>query len=236
MKPLATVFAVLVLCCAVQATETFIWTGATDSDWEDFNNWTQSPGSNSFPGGGAGPRTDDVAYINAGVTQPEFDAASGTRTVETITIDADTNSTTVSLTVSGGSLTTNGLVLVKGEQTGTDTATITVSGGTFAPAAMCFWGRYDPNNPNDGHAIGSFSANMTVQNPCDNSWDTWVRGYVDWTIGSSVTINMKDLELDGLNGADLMVNGGGATSALSTCSFRSNGQAMSVEGVAWTNS
>jgi hypothetical protein len=198
MKPLATVFAVLVLCCATQAAETFTWTGAVSSAWETPGNWNQSPGSGSSPGNG---RTTDIVYINAdpNTRQPVFSAGCGTRTVDTIDINANTNGVDVSLTVSGGSLTTTDLVTVKGKQAVADrTATITVSSdATFAPALLYFWGR---DHASDGRAIGSFGEDVTV------ACCTTARGYVDITVTGSATLDLNGLLLDG-NGTNLAVSG-----------------------------
>jgi hypothetical protein len=228
MKRIVTALAVCLLVGGVaSAQESFSWqTSPSSTEWHDPNNW--SGPANEFPGQ---DDTDDVVTISAGSQQPEFSTNSGTRTVDTIDIDADTNGVTVSLTVSGGSLTTTGLVTVKGKQAVSDhSATLTVSSAdAFKPNSITFDGR---DHTTASHAIGVFNACMTVQGAEDNTTDTFVSGYVDWTIGSGVQINMKDLELDS-NGADLLI--AGTSSTLCTYSYTGNSQPISLSGVTWTN-
>jgi hypothetical protein len=203
-----------------------VWDGDTSSDWKTISNWG---GDVNYPGYLA---AGDTATIDVATNNPVQLSGSLAYSVATIDIDADTNSATVELEIqSGGSLTTTGLVTVKGDQTGSATATLTVSTcDTFKPDSLYFWGR---NHATDGHAIGNFDDCMTVQGAGDNSWDVWIRGYVDWNIGSSKQINMKDLEMDGANGADLSITG--TSSALCTYSYTGNSQPISVSGVTWTN-
>jgi hypothetical protein len=117
-----------------------------------------------------------------------------------------------------------------------DDATLWIAAGTLDTDTITFQGCSDPNC-DCGRAIGDFDANMTVQNTGgDNNWDTWVQGCVDWSIASGVTINMKDLELDGINGANLSVTGAGpSVSTLNTSTFDSNDKPMSLSAVKWTD-
>jgi hypothetical protein len=128
MKRIATALGVLAMVFpfATAQTETFTWTGyGYSTTWTDQANW--SGPSMEYPGQ---DDTDDVVNITTTVYLfPDY--SSGTMTVGTITLDAD--STSVSLTVSGGTLTTTGLVTVQGDPDGAGTATLTVSGGTLQP-------------------------------------------------------------------------------------------------------
>lgn len=120
-----------------------------------------------------------------------------------------------------------------------DDATLWIYEGTLDTDAITFHGC---SVSSLGHAKGYFDVDMTVRGTGNNgSWDTWVQGYVDWSIAGDpntgdVTITMKDLKLDGLNGAHLTVTGNGPdVSALDTSSFASNGQWMSLTAVRWDN-
>lgn len=207
--------------CALLATPisafaaAYTWTGATNQDWSTANNWPNVAGFPDDP--------TDTATINANPNgkQPVFNNPTPI-TVNTIDINANTNAVTVSLKVAGGVLITNNCVWIVCHWSGAATATLHVSGGTFAPRKMYFSG-------SSSSAIGNFDVGVTVQDAGgDNVWDTWVRGNVDWTIGNGVAINVKDLELDGFNGANWTATG--RLSTIFVTSFKSNRQPMQFNG------
>lgn len=221
MKRIATAFVVCLLVSGVaSAQETFSWLASPSSSaWHDSSNWSSA--TSEFPGE---DDTDDAVTISAGTTQPVFSADSGTRTVGTIDIDADTYSTTVSLTISGGSLTTTDLVTVRSKQgLGGFTSTIAVTGGTFAPHSMEFDGR---NHVTASHAIGDFDTSVTV------SSSTTMKGYVDIDIADSTTVDFGDLTTSSVDSAVLRVTGhtSDGVSTLRMDSYTTNSRKASFEG------
>jgi hypothetical protein len=134
MKRIATAAGICVLLVSsgvAYAGDAFTWTGASSSSWTLAGNWS-GPAAD-YPGK---DNTGDTATINVATSNP-VQLSGGLYSVDTITIDADTNSATVELEIqSGGSVTTTGLVTVKGDQTGSATATLTVSGGTLQPNSL----------------------------------------------------------------------------------------------------
>jgi hypothetical protein len=194
MKALRIFCALLVLtgCAALVYATAFTWTGASSSAWDNANNWSPSTG---FP-----DDSTDSARIDVNTNTP-VSFSTGTYTVSTIAINADTNSATTGLTVSGGSLTTTGRTSVIGDQSGTShTATLTVSGGTFAPDTLTFQGRVSAT---DGHAIGDFDADVTV-GATTNS--TVIYGNLDIDIASTKTLTAKLTFVGmGTNAAELKI-------------------------------
>jgi hypothetical protein len=112
-----------------------------------------------------------------------------TVTVGPITIDADAGPETVSLGISSGSLTTTGLVTVRGEQSTSETATLTVSSGaTFAPSSLAFDG-----GATTATAIGDFDESVTVSSSitAQEYVDIQVKGGETVTAGS-ITFGVED--------------------------------------------
>jgi hypothetical protein len=204
----------------------YTWDGDTSSDWQTATNWAEA----GYPGKDA---AGDTATIADGSTNSTVTVSGAVpNSVAWVLVDADAAGVSMELEIqSGGSLTTTDLVTIKGDQDGTATATLTVSTcDTFKPDSLYFWGR---NHATDGHAIGNFDDCMEVQGAEDNSWDVWVRGYVEWNIGSGDEVHMKDMEMDGTNGANLTITG--TSSTLCTYTYKGNSQPISVSGVTWTN-
>lgn len=164
----------------------FTWDGALSSAWNDGRNWGQD-GTTPYPGSSG---TTDTAVIDVATNNP-VTYSTNTETVDTIEINADTNAASVVFKVTGGSLTTGGLVLVKGDQDATATAKIWVTGGTFAPDSMEFFGR---NHATSGHAVADIDVTTTVVGGA--GIDTTVLYYVDFDVaGASVDFNVKDFQI-----------------------------------------
>ncbi len=228
MKRIATALAMCLLLTAAGSAyaqqETFTWTGASSTAWNTFGNW--SGPANEYPGQ---DDTDDIVYIDSDLNSTQPGYSTGTVTVDTIDIDAHANGYTVELTVSGGTLNTGGLVLVKGKLAAPNkTATISVTGGTFAPNSMEFYGR---NHATAGHAFGDFDVDVTVRGAADGTVDTTIKGYVDFDIDDSTTVYLKDVVMDS-NGADWEITGHSNTGVSRLCmyTYADNDQPVSFIG------
>ena len=206
MKPIAAalgICAMLLASAGAYGATTFTWDGSSDSDWKTDANWDQGL---NFPGHRS--ETDAIAIINVtNNANPVMLSGSLAKSVASVTIDANANSATVSLDIqTGGSLTTTGLVLVKGEQSssaGADSATIHVSAGTFSPSSMEFDGS---THADDGHAIANIDVDVTVSNT------TTIKHFVDFDIAAGVTFDVGDLTLDST--ADLKMTGQGTSAKM----------------------
>lgn len=207
MKPIAIalgICALLLASATANAQADFTWDGARNSDWQatgpSGNNWDQ-PG---YPGLS---QAGDTATIDVATNNPVTLSGSLANSVATVTLDANANSATVSLDIqTGGSLTTTGLVLVKGEQSssaGADSATIHVSAGTFSPSSMEFDGS---THADDGHAIANIDVDVTVSNT------TTIKHLVDFDIAAGVTFDVGDLTLDSTG--DLKMTGQGTSAKM----------------------
>jgi hypothetical protein len=112
--------------------------------------------------------------------------SSSTYTIDEISVNADTNDQSTGLTISSGSLTTNGRVTIHGDQgTSTNIATLTVNGGTLAPYYLEFNGR---STSGTALSVGDFNASVTVG---ASALSTLFTGYVDVDMASGVTLNGK---------------------------------------------
>lgn len=195
------------------------WDGDTSSVWRLGNNWDDAGGA--FPGEFSG----DSAVIAVNTQNPVTVSGTVANSITTLTLDADTNAATVELDIlSGGSLTTTGLVTVKADQEdAANHATIKV-GGTLTADSFLFDGAADID---DGHAIGDFDVNVCVNNGVGTD-TTVAAGYTDWELASGVVFSAADVILE--HGAFLTVTGGSVTSELRMDSFDA-GPATSVATV-----
>jgi hypothetical protein len=166
----------------------YTWDGDTSSDWQTATNWAEA----GYPGKDA---AGDTATINADTANDTVTVSGAVpNSVAWVLVDADAAGVDLELEIqSGGSLTTTGLVTLKGEQDGSSTATLDVqSGGSFAPDSMLFWGRVDSDT---AHAIGDFDEDVTVTESCDGTVDTCMEGYVDIQLSNNVTVDFKDWDI-----------------------------------------
>jgi hypothetical protein len=185
----------------------FTWTGAQNSNWNG-HNWTPNTG---FP-----DDSSDSARIDVNTNNP-VSFSTGTYTVDTIPINSDTNSQASALQVSGGSLTTSGRFLVKGDLNGANSAEIQVTGGTFAPQGFEFLGA---NNNANGHAKGNFDASASV---AATTSGTTVVGFVDFDVVSGATFTAKDILIgNGQDRAELLIGNDNGTGEV-------DGDTMTIE-------
>jgi hypothetical protein len=168
--------ALLSLTAAAQSV--FTWTVAHSTSWDTAGNWT--------PSGGPPNDSNDIAFINVSTNTPVV-FSSSTYTIDEIPVNADSNDQSTSLSLSSGSLTTNGRVTIHGDRgsISTNTAALTVNGGTFAPYYLEFNGRLTSGS---ALSVGDFNASATVG---ASTLSTLFTGYVDIDIASSVTLNGK---------------------------------------------
>lgn len=173
MKALITAVGICALLLAPAAAtavvQTFTWVGTNDSAWEGSGNWTQAPGSGSFPGGLAGfppaERTTDIVVIDHdAANQPQFTSSSGdgtndNREIASLTLDAETDDDTVTLDLTGDELIVDGSATIVGAVDAANTATLTVNGGTltFSTADLYLYG----GNPNSTRGQAKFSLEST---------------------------------------------------------------------------
>lgn len=214
----------------------FTWSGgasgANSTVWQytagssPYDNWNNSGFPGDFPGKNG---SSDKVQINddPNSAQPVFSSSSGTRTVASITLDADANAIAVSLEVSGGSLTTNGMVKLvgRGEGVGDATATMKVSGGTFAPNNF----NIDGGATTPRRAVLEFGVSVTVGGKTGT--DTSVDGFVDFDLtATGVVFDAKEMAMVDSD-TDLQVTGSGnTTTKLRYDSFALNGGTVMFVG------
>lgn len=167
---------------------TFTWTGASNSAYDNPSNWDPSSG---FP-----DDASDIGRIDVNTQNPvTFSDSGDSFTIQSMSINADTNSQNVEFLISAGSMTTTSRLTVKsdldGDGVNAHSATLTVSGGTLSPNSLEFIGRDDDDDLTDeGHAIGDFNESVTV-GASTNS--TVVTGHVDIDVASGKTLAAKNL-------------------------------------------
>jgi len=179
----------------------FTWTGASSTAYDTAGNWSPS---------GVPDDANDSFRIDVATNTPVI-YASTTYSISAGSINADTNDATCGLTINSGSLTTASRVTIKGNQDGSQAATLTVAGGTFSPRYLEFIGG---DGASDGHAIGDFDVDVTV---VATTLSTTVTGNTDIDVASSKVLAVKELFVgDGTLPADLTIGhaaGGGEVDA-----------------------
>jgi hypothetical protein len=160
------------------------WTGAVNGNWNNNSNWSASP----YPGFTG---TGDVALIDNATNQPvTYASANISKTLASVTVDADANAAAVTLKVTNGTLTVTGLTRIVAETSSSVDAMLWVNAGTFVPELLEFEGDVD-----DGAAIGDFDVSVTVDgNDSHSGTDTLCEGLVDFFIGNA-TVQVRDLEM-----------------------------------------
>jgi hypothetical protein len=122
-----------------------------------------------------------------------------------VTLNADTNSIAVSMTHSSGTNDVDGLTLVKGEQdSGGAEATLYVTGGTFRPDTMQFFGG---SVSTYGHAVAELAVDCTVQGDGGAGIDVTVLGFTDWDLDVGVDFDADYVSMS--TAANLLVIGNG---------------------------
>ncbi len=179
----------------------FTWTGASSTAYDTAGNWSPS---------GVPDDANDSFRIDVATNTPVI-YASTTYSISAGSINADTNDATCGLTINSGSLTTGSRVTIKGNQDGTNAATLTVAGGTFSPRYLEFIGG---DGASDGHAIGDFDVDVTV---VAITLSTTVTGNSDIDVATDKLLAAKELLVgDGTLPADLTIGyaaGGGEVDA-----------------------
>ena len=155
----------------------YTWNGGSSHVWGKDANW------DGFPSPPPGTDSGDTAFIDDGTSnQPEYTSASGSKTVAVLTLDGNSVPETVSLILSGGTLTVSGLCTVQARLSGTPSHPATLNPTAdlaIAPNTLFFSG------DEDSHAIGDFDADVTVG---ASSASTRAIGYVD--------IDVQDADAD----------------------------------------
>jgi len=178
----------------------YSWDGANSTDWSG-DNWTVVSGV-------CGPTTvpddaaDDALINDDGASNrlPVF--STGTITIDDLTIEANTNSLAVSLSVTGGDLNCDA-VIVRADQDGSATATLSISDPDFSANAIQLDGRADATN---GHAILDVNESFSI------SGDVSIAaGYGDIDVAASKVFTAGD-DLLFVPGAFMTLTGGDASS------------------------
>lgn len=160
----------------------FYWTGNSSSNWTTNSNWV---GSTNYPGDGANGN-GDAATIDDPSNNPAVVINATLSDLSTISLDADALPLdNMSLQLQSSTvLATSDLVLIKGDQGGSYTATLDVdSGASFEPDSMEFYG----DNTSGGKAIGIFGEDVSV------AFETSLLGYVDFNVASGKTFYAADI-------------------------------------------
>jgi len=178
---IATIGICALLLAPVAATatvQTFTWTGTVNGNWHISGNWTQTPGSGSFPGGPSGwppvERTTDVVAIDHdAANQPQFTSSSGDgtnndREIALLTLDAETDDDTVTFDITGDELIVSGDTTLVAAIDAANNATMTIngSGATFEPQGDILLYGGDPNGTR-GQAKFSLESTGSLSAPVD---------------------------------------------------------------------